>query len=258
MTPREEQELAAQAREEAEALFGVGVAETTGVTQVSATVRAEDGLLHVLAIGENPPKSATDFFALNLARARADAVLTSAANVRSEPMLSHRLAGPAAASLAALRVALGKSQPLTCVILTASGNLPLEHPIWSDGSSKVVLTLPTASEQLAAHLGVRAQVVALEELTPRSAIAWLKRRAHTIDVEAGPSTTSALYSSSDADAPLVNELLLSRFEGPLEPAALGRALPPDELLLRGLTCVHESRRQEVSGPWVFQRWVRLA
>lgn len=251
MSP-ETQALAAQAREAAEGLFGRGVTETVGVTQVSATVRAPDGLLHVIDIGSDAPKSEYDFFALNFARARADAILTSAENIRREPRLSHELAGTAAASLIALRQTWKKSAAPLCVILSASGSLPLQHPVWSDGTTKVVLTLPDARERIQLRLGSRARVVGLELLTPRTALTWLSERAKTIDVEAGPTTSSQLYAAP----PMVEELLLSRFEGELEPTALGRALPSDDILFHGLTCVHETRREEASGPWVFQRWLR--
>ena len=251
MDPETEQ-LAAQAHEAAEALFGPGVTDHVGVTHVSATVRTPDGRLHVIAIGESAPRSASDFFALNLARARADAILTSAENIRREPTLSHQLAGPAARALAALRTSLGKIQPPACAILSLSGDLPLAHPVWNDGTRKLVLTSAATWARLADHLGERAEVIGLPDLTPRSAVAWLRTRAGTIEVEAGPSTAGQLYDEPS----LVTELLLSRFEGELAESALGRPLPSESTLLHGLSCVHEVRREEASGPWVFQRWLR--
>jgi riboflavin biosynthesis pyrimidine reductase len=244
--------LAAEARACAESLFGKGVVESTGVTQVSAVVRAPDGRLRVIDIGNDPPRSETDFFALNLARARADAILTSAENIRREPMLSHRLAGLHADGLEALRSVLAKSAPRLCAVLTGSGDLPREHPVWEDGTEKFVLTVPGVGQKVRALLGNRAQIVELPDLTPRSAVAWLRQRVETIDVEAGPRTTNALYQAPA----LIDELLLSRFEGVLPSPKVGGALPPDAELFEGLSCVHEVRRDEESGPWVFQRWRR--
>ncbi len=244
--------LAAQARASAEALFGPGVAESSGVSQVSAVLRGSDGRLRVIDIGNDPPRSEADFFALNLARARADAILTSAENVRREPTLSHRLSGPHAQALGALRAALGKTKPCLCAILTRTGDLPREHPVWEDGTEKVVLTIPGGARRVEARLGDRAQVVELEGPSSRSAVAWLRAHARAIDVEAGPRTTNELYT---APSP-VDEILLSRFEGTLAPAKVGGALPRDAELFAGLTCVHEVRREEESGPWVFQRWRR--
>jgi len=251
--PSDEQALCAQAREAAESLFGAGVIEPQGVTQVSATVRAPDQRLHVLNIGSpRVPRSVSDFFALNLARARCDAILTSAENVRREPELAHRLAGPAASALAALRRGLGKAEPPLCVILSGSGQLPLDHPVWDDGTPKVVLTHPASEAGARARLGARARVVALPQLSARGAVAWARARAVSVSVEAGPSTSIPLYASP----PLVQELLLSVFEGAIDADALGKALPPDAHLLAGMRCVHEAQREEPSGRWRFQRWLR--
>jgi riboflavin biosynthesis pyrimidine reductase len=139
------------------------------------------------------------------------------------------------------------------VILTRSGDLPREHPVWDDGTRKIVLTAPGVGAALGARLGRRAQVVEVAGLTPRGAVSWLLHRdVSTIDIEAGPRTTNALYEAPT----LVEELLLSRFEGAIAPGKVGGALPPDAELFAGLTCVHEVRRHEQSGPWLFQRWRR--
>jgi riboflavin biosynthesis pyrimidine reductase len=250
------QSLAHAAQDLAESLFGPGACGGQGVIHCCDTARNHDGRLHVLRIGPHAPRSEHDFFALNLTRARADALLTTAENLRSEPELSHALAGIHAVELAALRAELlGKTEKPHCAILTRSGDLPLVHPVWSDGTPKLVFTEPENAGALQHKLDQRAQVVAVRELTPRKAIQWLKQElgAEVVGIEAGPRTVGELYESPA----LVDELVLSRFASAgLAPEALGGVLPADARLFAGMTCVHESTREEPSGCWVFQRWVR--
>lgn len=245
------------------ALYGSDALLTRGVVHVTSAVRTADGALRVIAIGPQAPRSATDFFVLNACRARADALLTTASILRSEPTVVHSLQGPSAPQLAAYRrERLHKERAPLCAILTRGGRLPVEHPVWSDGTDKLVLTTPESEEPLRALLGSRAEVVALAALDARSALVLLAQRGHAlVSVEAGPSTTGPLYEAPTA----VDELLLSLFEGPsetpfsptngeLDRVQLGGALPPD--LLKGRACVGESVRDEESGRWRFQRWLR--
>ncbi len=241
------------ARAHAEALFGPGACEPRGVSQICAAVRVQGGPLHVLAIGPHAPKSEQDFFALNLARARSDALLTSSQNLRCEPMLSHRLQGTYVAELEALRAALHKSAPPVCAILSASGNLPREHVAYADGTPKLVLTTREGAKNALNHWREPPfSVVALPELSPRIALSWLTERYPSVSVEAGPRTTGPLYAAP----PCIDELLLSRYEGALVPEALGGALPDDATLFHGLTLSHRSEREEESGHWIFERWLR--
>ncbi len=242
-----------EARALAEALYGPGVCQPRHVSQVCAAVRLRQaGPLHVLAIGPQAPKSEHDFFALNFARARSAALLTSAQNLRSEPMLSHTLAGTYAAGLTGLRAALGHTEAPLVAILSASGDLPREHVAYRDGTPKLVLTTPEGAKALSTWADAPFQVVSFPELSARAALEWLKPRYTAVSIEAGPHTAHALYRAPS----LVDELLLSRFEGALEPDAVGPALPDDATLFAGLHCVHRSERQEPSGRWVFERWLR--
>jgi riboflavin biosynthesis pyrimidine reductase len=232
------------------ALYGPLPLLTRGVVHVTSAVRTEGGALRVIAIGPGAPKSASDFFVLNACRARADALLTTAAILRSEPTVVHSLQGPSAPLLTAYRrELLHKHRPPLCAILTRGGPLPLEHPVWSDGTDKLVLTTAEAAEPLRALLGLRAEVIALAELDARSALVLLAQRGHAlVSVEAGPSTTGPLYQPPS----VVDELLLSLFEGPQHGVQLGGELPAD--LLTGRVCTGESVRDEESGRWRFQRW----
>lgn len=234
------------------ALYGADELPTQGVVHVTSAVRGAGATLRVIAIGPRAPKSETDFFVLNACRARADALLTTASILRSEPTVVHTLQGPRAPQLAAYRrELLHKGHPPLCAILTRGGNLPLAHPVWSDGTDKLVLTTPASAEPLRALLGARAEVLALRDLDARSALALLAQRGNAlVSVEAGPSTTEPLYRAPS----VVDELLLSLFEGASEGVSLGGELPAD--LLQGRECVGESVREEESGVWRFQRWLR--
>ena len=220
---------------------------------MSAATRAKDGLLHVIKIGPKSPKSTTDFFVLNLCRARCDAILTTAANLRAEPDLVHTLQGPWATRLAAYRKALGKTTPPTCAILTGSGDVPAEHPFWDDGTPKVILTSDSAATALRWLLGGRAEVVPVRKLDARRACDVLRERGHAlISVEAGPTMARTLYEPPST----VDELLLSICDEALRPELIGNALPDETRMFRSRQRTSEQTRKEESGTWRFQRWVR--
>jgi riboflavin biosynthesis pyrimidine reductase len=232
------------------ALYGLQTLPVGGVLHVTSAVRCDDGLLRVLAIGPEAPSSEGDFFVLNLARARSDAIITTGAIMRAEPDLQLSLAGPHAAALAAYRrEVLGKATPPVCVILTRDGRLPRLHPLWKDGTPKLILTGPEYAQALVTELPGDAEVVGLPGLNARSACALLQARgAALVSIEAGPSTNAALYEPPAC----VDELSLSLFEG--SGGALGGALSPQ--LTAGMVCVSETTRDEQSGPWRYQRWLR--
>ncbi|HEX6241570.1 MAG TPA: hypothetical protein VFZ61_11770, partial [Polyangiales bacterium] len=226
---------------------------TRGVLHSVHAVRASDGRLHALRIDANAPKSETDWFVLSLCRARADLVLTSAENLRREPQLAHRLTGPWAAALQAYRrERLGKSVPLSVAIMTRRGGLPRAHPVWQDGTRKLVLTLPDGAPDLVHELAGLAEVIAVPELTAEKACRTLAQLAFDlVSVEAGPSTVSSLYA---ARPPCVSELWLTRWETAPAGAALAGPLPVDAELFRGLVQVGESVRTEHGQRFRFEQW----
>jgi riboflavin biosynthesis pyrimidine reductase len=251
---------------ELDALYGSSTLCRAGVVHVTYAARDRRGRLCPLRIGNGTPRSETDFFVLSLCRARADALLTSAENVRREPTLSHRLGGRWAQALAAYRRdRLGKPETLDCAILTRSGDLPSEHPLWSDGTRKTLLTSPERVSALRARFAGRADVVGLEASSSgshpskspaRSACAWLRANgAELVSVEAGPSTAAALY----AEPPAIDELLLTVWEGaPTDADTLAGALPEDARLFGGLSLTGSSRRSEGGHTFRFERWARAA
>lgn len=241
---------------ELDALFGSSQLARAGVVHVSYVARDAQGRLCPLRIGPGVPRSETDSFVLGLCRARADALLTSPQNVRSEPGLSHQLTGRWAPALAAYRAALGKHEAPRCAILTRSGDLPREHPVWNDGTPKVLLTPPDRVETLTALWGDRAQIVGLERPSARSACGWLLASgAALVSVEAGPSTANALYEEPS----LVDELLLTLWEdAPDDPALRAAPLAEDARLFQGLALSGSSQRLEAGHVFHFQRWARAA
>lgn len=228
------------------ALYGAVELPTRGVLHVTSIAPSR----RVLAIGPEAPKSEGDFFLLNLARARADAVLTTGSIVRHENDYHLALQGPHAEALGRYRRSvLGKPGSPLCAIMTRDGRLPSEHPLWDDGTEKLVLTTPEHHRAVAQELGARAHVVAVPELDARHALDVLTERgAGLISIEAGPGANAALYEPPAR----VDELSLSIYEGP--PVKLGAALTPR--LLEGLTRVSEVAREERSGRWRYQRWLR--
>jgi riboflavin biosynthesis pyrimidine reductase len=237
-------------------IYGEPTDDVRGVLHCVSTCERADGRLHVIAIGPAAPKSETDFFVLNYWRAHADAILTSAAVVRAEPRLSHTLQGRYAAQLRSYRAeVLRRTERPICAILTRSGELPPDHALFSDPIRNVVLTVPESAARLREALGSRAEVIEQRDLDARIAIDWLHRQgAQTVLIEAGPRAVAPLY-----DAPnRVDRLLLSRFDGELEPAAVGGALPAPARLFDGLSRRSDLSRTEPSGAWHFQHWQRRA
>jgi riboflavin biosynthesis pyrimidine reductase len=106
----------------------------------------------VVALGPEYPSSGSaisgrepsDRFVMGLLRAFADAVLIGAGTLRATP--NHRwtpehLCPSAAAGFAALRETLGCAPDPELIVVTASGDLPLEHPALQKGAV-IVTTAP--------------------------------------------------------------------------------------------------------------------
>jgi riboflavin biosynthesis pyrimidine reductase len=237
-------------------LYGSAEPPGPGVLHIMHVARAPGGYLSALRIGTpTTPKSESDFFVVNAARAHADAILTSAENLRREPTLSHALQGPWADALARYRrEVLHKDVPPTVAILTRSGDLPRPHPVWRDGTPKLIFTPADTSPPARDVAEEDGRTVALPNLDAASACHWL--HAHDlplISVEAGPHTVRALYS-----AQIVSELWLTHWESVTNDAEFAGALPEDATLFRGLELVGSTRRSEGGHQFRFERWRRRA
>lgn len=241
---------------ELSALYGTHSLAGSGIIHPVHVARASDGRLHALRIDEHTPRSDTDWFVLSLCRARADAVLTSAENVRREPRLAHQLSGPWAEALAHYRASvLGKSAPLVCAIVTRTGDLPSDHPVWSDGTQKLLFTVPPSAMTLRARFRDRAEVIEIDDLDLVRAAAWLQQHGRAlVSIEAGPRSASALYTGTCA----VDELWLTEWESVTPHATLAGALPEDPTLFAGLVRIGSSTRVEHGQRFRFDLWRRAA
>jgi riboflavin biosynthesis pyrimidine reductase len=239
----------------ARALYGA-VPLGDGVVHVTALWSPTSGPSLTLRINEHTPRSAHDFFALNLARARADAIIVTGKVLREEPTLRYDLQGAAglpAALDAWRRERAGREQPPFVYVLTSGRGLDADHPVWSSWARPVVFT----SGQAALSLPERVEVARVNEPSLRAAIAHARDRgARCVSVEAGPSTSRALYE----DPALVDELLLSELlVDDIPEVARGDELVDRERLHELLPRASAPAGiEEPSGRWRFSRLLRGA
>jgi riboflavin biosynthesis pyrimidine reductase len=233
-------------------MYGADLAHASGVVHVAAVWQAAPDRHVVIAIGEDAPASERDFFALQAARARADAIITTGRNLRAEPALTHDLQGAAAPGLTAWRrERLGKEQPPILLVLTSGRDLPVDHPALHATGTPLLFTSHAGAARLP-DTPIHVLSVAAPDI--RAVIDHLRASGcRTILVEAGPSTASALYEPPVA----VDELLLSVFHGAL-PA---RAQAPDFVSPAHIraTLPHASADLAVetpSEPWQLVRFLR--
>jgi riboflavin biosynthesis pyrimidine reductase len=239
-------------------IYGAGVAEATGVVHVAAVWQAGPEHHVTIAIGDGAPASERDLFVLQAARARADAIVTTGRTMRAEPALQFDLESAPqrrwAPALAAWRRAhLGKAEPPLLLVLTSGSDLPLAHPALHGASTPLIFT---------SHQGARdlpetpLHVMSVHEPDIRAAIAHLRIACgcQTILIEAGPSTTAALYQPPVA----VDELLLSVFQGAALPVhARARDFVAPAHIRACLPRVSPGyAAEEASGLWQFWRFTR--
>ncbi len=228
---------------------------------VTAVWRRAEDRLTTLRICEATPPSETDRFALALARARADAIVTTGRILREEPQLDHglELAGDAAGALAAWRrERLGRGEPPWSAVLTSGRDLDPGHRLFAGPTRPLVLTSAEGARRLeGVAAGGAIEVAVPPEPGVRGAVAFLLARGcRTVSIEAGPSTSAELYRSPL----LVDELLLSIYEEPhLDDAVRGRDfLPLAELEAQLGAATRVERRNESGARWSFRRMRRAA
>ena len=239
-------------------IYGADVADATGVVHVAAVWQAGPDHHVTIAIGDGAPESERDLFVLQAARARADAIVTTGRILRAEPALQfdlQRAPQPrwAPALAAWRREHLGKTEPPLLLVLTSGSDLPLAHPALHGASTPLIFT---------SHQGARGlpetplHVLSVDEPDIHAAIAHLRIACgcQTILIEAGPSTTAALYQPPVA----VDELLLSVFQGAALPVhARARDFVAPAHIRACLPRVSPGyAAQEASGPWQFWRFTR--
>ena len=222
-----------------------------GLLHVCAVARRGDGTLGIMRIRPETPVSPADQFSLEVARARADIILTSGSILRSEPGLHHAI-GEAASGW---RQEILKKRVLPEIIFLSRGkDLPLTHPALNQPNATVA-TGPEISEEFRRKLkdrGIRHRWIPGN--SPRELVReLLKGPAETITMELGPYTASQFYTGPTR----VNELMLScceHFELPGELDA-GDFISTEQLLgVFGPPC-HQTLVEEAHGIWQFSRWV---
>jgi riboflavin biosynthesis pyrimidine reductase len=238
--------------------FGEPPGEAEGVLHVAAVWRPPGEERNVvLRILDDTPQSALDFLLLNLARARADVIVTTGRILREEPAVTHDLQGRPVV-VAALRQwrreVLGLGVPPRLVVLTSGRDLDPAHPAFH-AEARPLLVCPRASvEETRRRVGdAPIEVVGRDDSGLRATLDWLReeQRARRVSIEAGPSTAAAAYR----DPARVEELLLSVLEADDLPAALGAGeLPARRELERILGLPRAFTATESSGRWRFEHY----
>ncbi|MEM9292549.1 MAG: hypothetical protein AAGD01_12780 [Acidobacteriota bacterium] len=215
------------------------------------------GELRALRIEERTPRSEFDALALSVARARADAIVTTGRILREEPRLRHEavVAPRLAELLAGWRRRGGREAFPISLILTSGRGIDLDHPLFAAPGRPVLFTSHQGVDRLRQsgwRSGGLIQAVGVERPSLRQALDWLRSEAGaaTVSVEAGPSTAAQLYTEPAA----VEELMLSVYRGEVEEDLVGPPLPSWQVLTSSLPR-EISRRTvaEASGHWTLLR-----
>ena len=195
-------------------LFGSPLDTRPAVSQSFAAWRAsQEAPLTTIDINEHAPKSELDWLALHISRARADGIIITGKILRDEPNLRYDLeADPrwGDALIQWRRRRWGLIDPLWLLVLTASGDIDFNHPVFHGWVRPMIFTTDrVATRKLAA---APCPVISDEAPDMRRAIQHLhiSRECECVSIEAGPSTSRGLYERPMA----VKELLLSVY---LEP-----------------------------------------
>lgn len=250
-------EVAALGRE----LLGGDPSLAGRVLHVASAWRAGDGALRVLRIGPKTPRSSHDAFLLALARARAEAIVTTGRILREEPALTHGPLGPPAlrAALAAWRrERLVLALDPWLLVLSSGRSLDPAHPAFH-APLRPLLFVPAAAatglRERFAETDVR--VVSVPAPDVRLALDHLRRLgAKRVTIEAGPTTARALYE----EPVRVDELWLATYEGERpDEGVIGEPFVDDARLAEALPAASQPvARDEPSGRWRFSRRWRVS
>jgi riboflavin biosynthesis pyrimidine reductase len=172
--------------------------------------------------------SEADLFVMGLLRASADAILIGARTLEAAPAAlwtPERAYRPAARAFAELRRRRGRTAAPEVVVVTGSGKVNPDHPLFERGA--LVLTTGEGETALGG-LPAASTVVPLQEtpaIEPAAVIAFLRDRGHRVILsEAGPHTFTSLLNGG-----LVDELFLT-----VSPLLFGRGSEGAQLgLLEG-------------------------
>ena len=236
------------------ALFGSPLDTRPAVSHSTAVWRAdEDQPVLSIRINEHSPKSELDFLALHIGRARADAIIITGKILREEPELTYDLRadprwGDALVSWRECR--WGLSDPPWLLILTGSGDVDFDHPVFHGWVRPIIFTTDrAASRKLAA---APCPVIADAAPDIRRAIEHLQlaRACECISIEAGASTSRTLYERPR----VVRELLASVYLEPtLDERAQGAPLVKLSEARRMFRSETSATHREQGQHWSFHR-----
>lgn len=217
---------------------GRDIAGPAGVLHVAAAAQNDAGPYATLRVGEGAPRAVSDGIVLSGARARADAIVTTGRILRDEPELVHgSISAPdVTAELDDWRRRLGFERPPWIAVLTGRGELPAGHPALAAAERLVLFTGVEGAARLEADPATptHADIVVSPEPSARGLIEHLQsiRRAESIVIEAGASTSRGLYD----EPATIDELWLSVCRSPVaeadrvgpfvDPATIETALGP--------------------------------
>ena len=237
-------------------LLGDDPARAGRTLHVASVWRDAVGVARVLRIGPQTPKSRHDSFLLSLARARAEAIVTSGRILREEPALTHGLRGPPelrAALAAWRRERLVLAFDPWLLVLSSGRELDPQHPAFHAALRPLLFVPSTAAAGLRERFAeTDVRVASVPKPSARLALDHLRRLgAKRITIEAGPTTARELYD----EPPRVDELWLATYAGATPPPeVIGEPLVDEARLAAALPeastpCV----RDEPSGAWRFER-----
>lgn len=236
------------------ALYGDPLRERPALSHVVAVWSPGDGTNRVMKIDDGTPSSDTDSFVVHLARARADAIFTTGANLRAEPELQFDLRGPGSSALMRWRIDIHHLMPPSALVLTSGRDFDPMHPALK-GPAHVALCVPAeVADDIRQSLKSFkwTKVHGMESTDAVKAIEWLRatRDAKSISIEAGPSTALPLYEHG------VDQLLLSRYTGDLDEGLVAGDFFDDAWLDEHM--VRASTTTVDADGWIFERWERRA
>lgn len=240
-------------------IYGSDLLGDRGVIHVTSVWAESARSLVALRIGSETPRSDTDSFVLNVARARADAIVTTGKVLREEKQLTHDFRGEGVREAFATwrKERLGKPEPPISLVLTSGQNLDLEHPLFGCGTRPMVFTSLEGGERVeesAVSRGI--EVVSRPTPSLRDGITYLREDhgAGNIVIETGLSTSRTLYESPV----LLNELMLSIYSGSRLPSSVKgqrfSSVPQLGLIFPLAGSTFQS--DEESGRWIFRRFTR--
>jgi riboflavin biosynthesis pyrimidine reductase len=273
MMPSQDPSPATAVAERVRRLYGDdSLRDPAGVIHVAAVGREPDGELVVLKINQSTPHSIHDRFALDLARARADVIVTTGAILRAEPGLRYELASDRAEALHTWRMdQLGRPTPPLVVVLTGREDIDLDHPTLHGWAQPWIFTNVDCAKALHGRLPTHVGLAGVPSPDLETLIDWARRRfdARSITIEAGATTTRPLYYPQPPQQQppqerrqgegqgLVDELMLSVFEGTIPSAARGDPFVSQRTLAHQFMRRYEGEPiLEESGPWRFVRLLR--